>query len=302
MKWILVSASSENTGLRLVHSELLGMKIDCFFINAKREEFYENPAYYCALLKSVTHCVFFDNGMGINDPSLCFLFGFMSGHTIPIFMCTQTPVFNRQNLPSFLFCYENAEKMMGDIKSRIPQYKKDEVRRNAYKTLFTRCIPYTPDSFAAHVAEDDIKSSELFRAAGMDLNSCDKEGTPLLCIAARNDRKSMVAWLLDHGANINVVSSDRGYSPTMDAVWRSNADITRLLVERGANLNYISRDGQSVLVLAVGNGNEEICELLVSHGADPDVSDTMGMSARAYAKLFKKPAIVAAFEKYTGKK
>ena len=38
--------------------------------------------------------------------------------------------------------------------------------------------------------------------------------------------------------------------------------------------------------------------MLVENGADPDVPDSMGMSAYGYAQLFKKDEIAAILEKY----
>ena len=141
----------------------------------------------------------------------------------------------------------------------------------------------------------------MFLEAGMDVNSRDSNGTPMICIAARSDKVERIKWLLDNGADINAVSKDRGYSATMDAVWKNNEDAVKALVTRGANLNFISRDGQSVLVLAVGTGNAKVVEILAKYGADPDIKDQMGMSARQYAVLFKKPAMVESFEKYSPK-
>ena len=53
----------------------------------------------------------------------------------------------------------------------------------------------------------------------------------------------------------------------------------------------ISKEGQSNLVLAVGADRVNICKLLVENGSDPDVKDSMGMSAYQYATLFKKEKI-----------
>jgi len=61
-------------------------------------------------------------------------------------------------------------------------------------------------------------------------------------------------------------------------------------------LNFISSDGQPLMVLAVGNGNVRIVELLIRNGADPDIKDSMGMSARDYANLFRKPDIIKILE------
>lgn len=167
--------------------------------------------------------------------------------------------------------------------------------------LFTLGIPFTSDSFAKYIAKDDTEKCNLLLDAGLLANTYTAEGVPMLCIATRNDCFDKVKWLLERGADINAVSKDRGYSAVMDAVWRKNFEITEYLIEKGANLDFISSDGQPILVLAIGNGNLKIAELLLAHGADPDIKDSMGMSARGYANLFKRPGMVELMEKYPPK-
>ena len=53
-----------------------------------------------------------------------------------------------------------------------------------------------------------------------------------------------------------------------------------------------NNSNQSILVLAVGIGKENICRILAEGGADPDIKDSMGMSAYEYAVLFKNEKIV----------
>ena len=94
------------------------------------------------------------------------------------------------------------------------------------------------------------------------------------------------------------ISEDRGYTAVMDAVWRGNEKITRYLIEKGAELNTINKEGQTNLVLAVGANRENIVKLLAENGADPDVKDMMGMSAYNYATLFKKQKLVDILKPY----
>ena len=132
----------------------------------------------------------------------------------------------------------------------------------------------------------------------MDVNTRDADGTPVLNVAIRAEQTECISWLLDSGADINTVSEDRGYTPLMDAVWRGNEAVAQLLIERGAKMNTVNKEGQTMLVLAVGAGREKICRLLVENGEDPDVKDSMGMSAYEYAKLFRKNGIVELLGKY----
>ena len=159
-------------------------------------------------------------------------------------------------------------------------------------------IPFTPDCFSSYIAKDDEEIVNLFYDAGMSVNVRDAAGTPMLCIAARSGRKNMIEWLVERGAEINAISKDRGYSPVMDAVWKSSLDIVDLLIKLGADLNIVSNDGQTALIVATGASNPRICELLVKNGADPNFKDKMGMSSLEYARLFKKQILVPIYEEY----
>lgn len=224
------------------------------------------------------------------------------GKNIPLFCVAE----NSGNEPAAGFLlsspefvkYHSVEQLLPVLKERFPLYLEQEKQQAARQSLLKAGIPFNPDSFAFHIAADDQKEFTLFIDGGIDINSRDAAGTPMLCIAARHNRLDMIKTLLQLGADINAVSKDRGYSPVMDAVWKSNETIVALLIEHGADLSCISRDGQPILVLAVGTGNEPICRLLVEHGADPTLCDSMGMTAISYAKLFKKDKLVSLFEAY----
>jgi ankyrin repeat protein len=70
----------------------------------------------------------------------------------------------------------------------------------------------------------------------------------------------------------------------------------QLYIEKGADTNLTSKDGQTALVVAVGRNDADVARLLVAGGADPDLADKLGLSARKYAALFKNPAILSLFE------
>ncbi len=54
----------------------------------------------------------------------------------------------------------------------------------------------------------------------------------------------------------------------------------------------------SALVIAVGKNNSTIASLLLEAGADPDLPDKLGFSARKYAKLFHDQAMSALMDRY----
>ena len=82
----------------------------------------------------------------------------------------------------------------------------------------------------------------------------------------------------------------------MDAAQNGDQTLLRYLLDKGADPNLISKDGQSALVIAVGRNDADTSKALLESGADADLSDKLGLSARKYAKLFHHPAMQALFE------
>ena len=190
------------------------------------------------------------------------------------------------------------QEMISYIKKQYQIISDVNAKRLAKKKLLNKGIPFTPDCFGTYIAKNKTQICNLFIQGGIDVDSRDENGTPMLNIAVRNDNEAFVTKLIELGADINVVSEDRGYTPVMDAVWRGNLDITKILVNKGAELNTINKEGQTNLVLAVGADKTDIVKILAKHGADPDIKDQMGMSAYGYATLFRKEKIIEILKPY----
>lgn len=184
------------------------------------------------------------------------------------------------------------------IKQKYESISLNDTKRSSKKKLLEKGIPFTPDCFGTYIAKDKTDICNLFISGGIDINSRDENGTPMINIAVRNDNEELVKKFIKLGADINAVSEDRGYTPVMDAVWRGNLELTKLFIKEGAELNTINKEGQTNLVLAVGANKTKIIEALAKAGADPDIIDQMGMSAYGYASLFKKEEILSILEPY----
>ena len=229
---------------------------------------------------------------------LSFFTGFCAAKEVPVI--TNLPCLNEQTFFSKkeIISFKSEENIYNYIEAKYKQLVKATAHRLAKNTLFDKGIPFTSDCFALYIARNKPQIIDLFLKAGIDINSCDDLGTPMLNVAVRNDNEELVKRFVDLGANINTVSKDRGYTPVMDAVWKGNKAITKYLIEKGADLNTISKEGQSNLVLAVGSEKYEIVEMLAKNGADPDIKDQMGMSAYGYATLFRKEGMIEILKPY----
>jgi len=90
--------------------------------------------------------------------------------------------------------------------------------------------------------------------------------TPLMMAALYGDT-ALVKALLDEGARPNV-ADDAGATALMWAL--TDLEKTRLLVERGADVNARSDDGRSPVIIAASiRGNRDVVALLLDRGANP---------------------------------
>ena len=57
-----------------------------------------------------------------------------------------------------------------------------------------------------------------------------------------------------------------------------------MVLDGGAGVGAKADGGLTPLMLAAGNNNREVCELLISKGGDPCAKDDEGRTARDYAE------------------
>jgi len=167
---------------------------------------------------------------------------------------------------------------------------------NAQQNLLKIGVPVTVGAFAQCVVENRLNEISLFIAAGFSVNSRNNTGVPMLNIAARNGSRDVIRYLLAKGADVNLISEDRGTTALIDSVMAQQQEIMEDLINAGTDLNMMDRNGQTALTVAAGAGGEKTVESLLRAGADPDIADSLGMSARTYASLFQKETILALFD------
>ena len=72
--------------------------------------------------------------------------------------------------------------------------------------------------------------------------------------------------------------------PLAAAAFKGDADVVRLLLERGASVDGRGEGGRTALMVAAMFDRAEIVELLLARGADPHVLDGGGLTARDAAE------------------
>lgn len=292
MKWLVISDNSKN--IKSAHECLAacGQKDNINEFDLKNFSIDK----LVPLLEYSDHAMIFTENVEAYSSVISFVAGFYTGRKNTVFACGDKKAICKLGV-SAASCFSDAAALFDTLKKSYSLLSKAQAKREAYEYLFEKGMPFTPDSFAVCISKDKLDLCQCYVAAGMSVNVRTSEGTPMLNIAVRAEHIDGVEWLLDRGADIDAVSDDRGYTAVMDAVWRGNKNIVSMLVGRGAALDTVSKEGQTMLVLAVGAGRADICRILSDNGESPDIPDAMGMSAYAYAKLFRNEEIVAILEK-----
>jgi hypothetical protein len=229
-----------------------------------------------------------------------FLAGFFCGAHLPLVVYGEKAI---ENIPEvFAFCFkffDTEEKLHEYITGEYDISKKNEAAfaiNHIRQALLDKGIPTTPEALAQCVAENKVDDVSLFLSAGFAPDLKDKKGIPLLCISSRNGHVDTVEFLLRSGAQVDIIAEDRGTTALIDSAMGRHKDVIKTLIEAGANVNFKNSDGQTALIIVVGAGDEEIVEMLVKAGADPDIEDMLGVSARMYANLFKNDKMKALFD------
>ncbi|MBW8835700.1 MAG: ankyrin repeat domain-containing protein [Burkholderia sp.] len=178
------------------------------------------------------------------------------------------------------------------------------------------------DSLIKSVKFDDVDSVKKLLAKGMDPNSVDNQGMPLLVLAAREKSDKVGAALLANpktnveiedkaGENAMMMAAlngdlefvkqliakdaevnKKGWAPLHYAAANGHDDIVKLLLDHSAYVDAGSPNGTTPLMMAARGGHVSTVKLLLDNGADLTVKNQIGLTALDFAKTYKEPDVV----------
>lgn len=134
-----------------------------------------------------------------------------------------------------------------------------------------------------HTLADDPIAVQAELAKGAVVDERNKYGWTALMHAARQNKTSTMALLLDAGADINVQDDD-GWTPLMRAASKGNDAATQLLLQRKANTESTDSNGWTALMWAANRGHLESLTILISAGANVNEQAKDGRTAFALAR------------------
>jgi len=113
-------------------------------------------------------------------------------------------------------------------------------------------------------------TAEVLLAHGAKVDAKDKSGNTPVHFAAENGRSKLIDLLIDKGAIISEddnLLADEGAS--LYAVWSNQADVLKVLLDHGADVNAADRWGWSLLHYAAYDG--DMTKMLLDKGANPNI-------------------------------
>lgn len=143
-------------------------------------------------------------------------------------------------------------------------------------------IPHVPEPYrdtTVHRAERDplwMASShghsdivKLLLEAGADVNVTNRNRMTALYMAVLGNHADVVEVLAAHQADVNMADRAVGYTPLYLASKRGQVEIAKLLLQAGADVNAVAKDGSAhptPMGIAKYRRYTEVVELLTKHG------------------------------------
>ncbi|XP_030849660.1 ankyrin-3-like [Strongylocentrotus purpuratus] len=103
---------------------------------------------------------------------------------------------------------------------------------------------------------------------GAEVNGATKEkGSTALHVGVQNGHLDITKGLLNHGAEIDATDND-GWTPLHIAAQNGHIDVMKCLLQQHADVTKVTKKGSSALHLSAANGHTDVTRYLLEHGAE----------------------------------
>lgn len=114
-------------------------------------------------------------------------------------------------------------------------------------------------------------------------NLADSDNRTWLYVAAKHGEFELVKDLVRHGANVNIATIKKGFTPLHISIIHGHLDMARFLLKNGADVNTACNDGFTPLYLSIAYGNLDMVRFLLENGADVNAANNMDITPLYYA-------------------
>jgi ankyrin repeat protein len=152
-------------------------------------------------------------------------------------------------------------------------------------------VKFSEQAFLSAVSANNEEAVNLFIQAGMKLDAKNEQGKSALILASEKGYANILSRLLQSDAGLLRHTDAGGNSALMAAALKGQEAVVQLLIERGADVNYMvpSREGAASALQAALDAADfkeahlNIIRRLLSHGADVKGRNSAGRSPLLFA-------------------
>ena len=112
-----------------------------------------------------------------------------------------------------------------------------------------------------------------------------EDGTEVENPSLEEKRLEMTKLLLENGADVKIVDED-GWTALIWAAWTGMPTVVEELVKAGSDVNVLDNQKQSALMIAAQRGNDKVVEILINAGADRNLKNAAGKGAEDLANKY----------------
>ncbi|HZY79426.1 MAG TPA: ankyrin repeat domain-containing protein [Cyclobacteriaceae bacterium] len=157
--------------------------------------------------------------------------------------------------------------------------------RNSDLSNYILSVRQPADIYEAAIAGDVDSVKKFLAANGSVLDAHSADGFTALGFSAFFDRPVVARYLLNSGADPNIPSSNSfKVAPLHSSVAAKSLEITQLLLDHGAKPNVFQQSDVTPLHEAAHNNSPAIAKALLKAGADKSLKTSDGKTAMDYAK------------------
>jgi len=133
--------------------------------------------------------------------------------------------------------------------------------------------------FPIHLASEKSVVKYLVEH-GADVNQVNRNGNTPLLVSSENGHLQVVQYLIEHGADVNR-GNNNGVTPLWMSSQNGHLPVVQYLIEHGADVNQVDRNGDTPLLVSSQEGHLPVVEYLIQNGADVNRGDNNGVTPLA---------------------
>ena len=103
---------------------------------------------------------------------------------------------------------------------------------------------------------------EYLISVGADINARNNNGGTPIHVAASQNQPDCARILISHGANVNDIRTLGKMTPLLIAVYKSNYEVAKVLLELGADIDAKTESGENALMIAKKRNDQKMIDFL----------------------------------------